>query len=89
MEHTMFLLDVEVVRRFNTCRWLGYFLSLTTFDEEAVTKFTRTVDEGEASIWGLMVIATEERIAEVIGLPAIGEHYPSTHDVRSEKSSIY
>ena len=37
VEHTIFLLDVEAVRRFNVCGWLGYFLSLTTFDEEATT----------------------------------------------------
>ena len=58
----MFLSDVEVVRRFNTCRWLGYFLSLTTFDDEVVTEFTRMFDEGEAFVWGLMVISIEEHI---------------------------
>ena len=82
----MFLSDVEAVRRFNTCDWLGYFLSLTTFDDEVATKFTRTFDEGEAFIWGLMVISTKECIAEVTGLPKIGEHYPNTYDMRSARA---
>ena len=60
MEHIILLSDVEAVRRFNVCRQLGYFLSLTTFDEEATTKFTRRFNEGEATIWGLTVVATEE-----------------------------
>ena len=58
VEHIIFLTDVEAVRRFNVCGWLGYFLSLITFDEEATTKFTRTFDEGEASVWDLIVVAT-------------------------------
>ena len=58
VEHTVLLSDVEVVRRFNTCRWLGYFLSLNAFDEEAVVEFARTFDEGEAFVWGLIVITT-------------------------------
>ena len=84
----MLLSDVEAVRRFNTCDWLGYFLSLTTFDDEAASKFTRMFDEGEASIWGLTVIATEECIAEVIGFPTIREHYPNTHDARSTRAQF-
>lgn len=68
MEHTIFLSDVEAVRRFNACDWLGYFLRLTTLDEEVAIEFTRTFDEGEASVWGLTVIATEEDIVEVTGL---------------------
>ena len=88
MAHTMLLLDVEVVRRFNTCKWLGYFLSLTTCDEETATKFTRTFDEGEAFVWGLIVTIIKEHIVEVIGLPTIGEHYPSTHDVSSERAQF-
>lgn len=88
MEHIVFLLDVEVIIRFNTCRWLGYFLSLTIFDEEAAAEFTRTFDEGEAFVWGLMMIAIEACISEVTGLPAIGEHYPSTHDARSARAQF-
>ena len=60
MEHTIFLLDVEVGRKFNACGWLGYFLSLTAFDEEVATEFTRMFDKGEASIRGLTVVAIEE-----------------------------
>ena len=78
----MLLLDVEVVRRFNTYGWLGYFLSLNAFDEETTVEFTRTFDEGEASVWGLIVISIEEHIAKVTGLPTTGENYPSTHDAR-------
>ena len=88
MEHIIFLLDVEAVRRFNVCGWLGYFLSLTTFDEETTTEFIRTFDEGEASIWGLMVVATKEKIAEVTRLLAIGEDYPNTHNARSARAQF-
>ena len=84
----MFLYNIEVVRRFNAFEWLGYFLSLTTSDVEVATEFTRTFDEGEASIWGLIVVATEECIAKVTGLPIIWEHYPSTHDVRSTRAQF-
>ena len=88
MEPTMFLLDVEAIRKFNTCGWLGYFLSLNAFDEEVDTEFTRTFDEGEAFVWGLTVIAIEEHIVEVTGLPIIGEHYRNTHDVRSARAQF-
>lgn len=50
MEDTMLLWDVEVVKMFNACRWLGYFLSLITFDEELATEFTSTSNKGKASI---------------------------------------
>ena len=60
VEHTIFLSNVEAVRQFNACGWLGYFLSLTAFDDEGATKFMRIFDEGEATIWGLIVIAIEE-----------------------------
>ena len=86
VEHTIFLSDVEVVRKFNACGWLGYFLSLTALDEEATIEFTRTFDEGEASVWGLIVVTIEEWIVEVIGLLAIGEHYPNIHDARSTRA---
>ena len=82
VENTLLLSDIEAVRRFNACRWLGYCLSLKAYDEEVVVEFTRTFDEGEASVWGLTVIATKEHIVEVTGLPTIGEHYPSSHDAR-------
>ena len=61
---------------------------MTTFDEEATVEFTRTIDEGEAFVWGLTVISTEENIAEVIGLPTIGEQYPNTHDARSSRAQF-
>ena len=88
VEHTIFLSDVEAVRRFNACGWLGYFLSLTTFDEEVATKFTRMFDEGEAFVWGLIVVCIEEWIEEVTELPAIGEHYHNMHDARSARAQF-
>ena len=60
VEHTIFLSNVEAVRQFNACGWLGYFMSLTEFDDEAAAEFTRTFDEGEAFVWGLIVISIEE-----------------------------
>ena len=88
MEHTILLLDIEEVRRFNACGWLGYFLSLTIFDEEAVTKFTRTFNEGEAIVWGLTIVTIEEKIVEITRLPVVGEHYPNTDDARSAKAQF-
>ena len=38
------------VRRFNACGWLGYFLNSMAYDEEAAVEFTKTFNEGEASI---------------------------------------
>ena len=86
IEHAMLLSNVETMRRFNACGWLGYCLSLMAYDEEVNVEFTRTFDEGEASVWGLTVIAIEERIEEVIGLSTIGEHYLSSHDARSARA---
>ena len=88
VEKTLMLFDVEAVRRFNACGWLGYCLSLTTYDEEAAIEFTRTFDEGEASIWGLTVVAIEERITKVTRLPTVGEHYSSSHDARSARAQF-
>ena len=48
----------------------------------------RTFDEGQATVWGLTVIATEDRIVEATGLPTIGEHYPNTHDARSARAQF-
>lgn len=79
----MFLSDIEAVRRFNACGCLGYFLSLTAYDEEVAAEFIKTFYEGEPSIWGLTIVATEEHIIEVTELPAVREHYPSTHDTGS------
>ena len=59
-----------------------------TYDEEAAIEFTRTFDEGKASIWGLTVVAKEEHIAKVMGLPTIGEHYLSSHDARSARAQF-
>ncbi len=51
-------------------------------------EFMTTFDEGEASIQGLRVVATEERIAKVTRLPTIGEHYPNEHDTRSARAQF-
>lgn len=81
--HGILLADVEAVRRFSPCSWLGYFLQLTEFNEEVAPELMGTFEEGQATVWGLTVVATKEKIAEVIGLPFVGEHYPNEHDARS------
>ena len=55
--HNNLFSDVEVVWRFHTCGWLGYFLWLNDSNEEVTTKFMRTFDEGQATVWRLTVIA--------------------------------
>ena len=65
---------------------MGYCLSLTEYDEDVAVEFTMTFDEGETSVWGLIVISIEECIIEVIGLPTIGEHYLSSHVARSVRA---
>ena len=89
MEHSVLLSDVEVVKRFNACGWLGYFLKLTEFDDEATTEFIRTFEEGEATVWGLIVVSIEEKIVEVTSLPIVGEHYPNAHDERSARALFF
>ena len=42
MEHSVLLSHVEVVKIFNACGWLGYFLKLIEFDDEVATKFICT-----------------------------------------------
>ena len=84
--HNILLTDIEVVWRFHACRWLGYFLQLTEYNEEVALEFMTTFDEGEVIVWGLRVISTEERISKVMGLPAVGEHYPNEHDARSSRA---
>lgn len=69
VEHSVLLYDVEVVRRFNACSQLGYFLKLIEFDEEVATEFTNTFEEGEATIWELTIISTEECIGLIFSCP--------------------
>ncbi|XP_059074926.1 myosin-1-like [Cryptomeria japonica] len=45
--------------------------------DTAAAEFLRTLSEGEATVWGLTVVTTENRIAEVTGLPAVGENFSS------------
>jgi len=45
-------------------------------------------DEGEAFVWGLMVVAIKEKIVKVTGLLVIGEHYPNTHDARLARAQF-
>lgn len=73
--HEMLLQNPQTIHAFSLCGWLNYFLSLNDFDEEAVGEFLRTLSEGEATIWVLTVVATENRIAEVIGLLAVGKNF--------------
>ena len=49
-------------------------------------EFMTTFDEGEALVWGLRVVATKERIVEVIGLPTIREYYSNEHDARYSRA---
>lgn len=51
-------------------------------------EFMTIFDEGEALVWGLRVVSTEERIAKVTELPAIGEHYPNEHNARSSREQF-
>ena len=55
-------------------------------NEEVATKFMRTFDERQATLWGLTVIAIDKRIEEAIGLPTVGEHYQNAHDARSTRA---
>ena len=48
----------------------------------------KTFDEGQATVWGLTVIATKEWIAKVTRLPTIGEHYPNAHDATSSRAQF-
>lgn len=73
----MLLQNLQIVHAFSLCGWLNYFLSLNDFDEEAAGEFLRTLSKGEATVWGLTVVATENRIAEVTGLLAVGENFSS------------
>lgn len=52
-------------------------MSLNAFDEEAAGEFLRTLSKEEATVCGLTIVATEDRIAEVTRLPAIGEIFSS------------
>lgn len=51
-------------------------------------EFMRTFDKGEAIVWGSIVIATKDKIEEVIGLPANVEHYLNEHDARSLRAQL-
>lgn len=70
------------------CGWLNYFLIIDFFDEEAAGEFLRTFSENEATVWGLAVVVTEERIAEVTGLPTVGENFPVGRDVVSARAEF-
>ena len=59
------------------------------FDEEATTEFTHTFEEGQTTVWGLIVISIEEQIVEVTRLLAVGEHYLSAHDARSARAQFF
>lgn len=86
--NTIFLTDVEFIGWFHVCGWQKYFLKLTEFDEEVATQFTNTFKEGEENVWGLIVLAIEEWIEEVIGFPTVGENYPNEHDAMSSRAQF-
>ena len=48
--HNVLLVDIEAVQCFHACRWLGYFIQLTKFNEEVAMEFMTTLDEGEVSV---------------------------------------
>ena len=88
VSHNVLLTNIEAVQRFHACGWLGYFLQLTKFNEEVAMDFMMTFDEGEASVLLLRVISTKERMAKVIGLSKIVEHYPNKHDAKSSRAQF-
>lgn len=61
-------------------------MRLDTFNEEVAGELLRTLSEGEATVWGLIVAVTEERIVEVTELLAVGENFSS--DVVSTRAEF-
>ena len=44
IDHSILLADVEAIKRFNACGWLGYFLQLTELNEEVAIDFMKIFD---------------------------------------------
>jgi len=63
-------------------------LKLNGFDENVALEFAQTLSEGKAMVKGLEVLAIEEIIVEVIGLPVDGKNYPVTRDARSARAEF-
>lgn len=86
--HGVLLQDQDCEPVFRNSGWMDYFLKFTEFNEEIVRQFTHTVSNGEAHVKGLRVVATEERIVEVTGLPIEGEKYSDSKDARNKKAEF-
>lgn len=78
--HEVLLQDQDCELIFHNSGWLDYFLKLTKFNEEISRELTYTLSDGEAQLKGLRVVVIEERIAELTGLPTVGEKYPESKD---------
>lgn len=66
--HDALLQDNQCEHYFWTYGWINYILKLTDFNEKIAQEFMCTFSKGEASVKGLWVIATEQRIVKVTGL---------------------
>ena len=64
-------------------------MQLIEYDEEATTESICIFEEGEAIVWGLIVVSIEEKIVEVIGLPIVGEHYTNVHDAILDRAQFF
>lgn len=71
--HDVLLQDAQCLAKFRNCRWSDYFLRLDVFDKNIALEFTHTFSEGKATVKGLEVVVTEERIIEVTRLPIDGK----------------
>lgn len=63
-------------------------MKLDGFDEGIALKFSEMFSEGRATVKGLEVVATEERIIEVTGLPSDGENYPTSRDAKLARAEF-
>lgn len=84
--HDILLHDAQCLKKFQRCGWFDYFMKLDGFDEGIALKLTQTFSKGRAIVKALEVVATKERISEVSGLPADGEHYSASRDARSARA---
>lgn len=86
--HEGLLQDVVCEHYFRNHDWLHYFLKIKDFNDEIAVEFMHSFDEGEATVKRLRVIATEQQIAEVIGLLQEGDLFPESKDARSVKAEF-
>jgi len=86
--HDALLQDALSQVEFRNCGWMDYFLKLNGFNENIAFEFAQTLSDGKAMVRGSEVLATEERIAEVTGLPIHGEEYPVSKDARLARAEF-